>query len=303
MDRLILGCGNFGGVGTSPELNGLGLDEAAARALLAAALARGIRAFDTAHAFGGGASETILGRWLQTLPDEGELRVSTKIGHPHGTLPGRRPLEAAEVERQLSISLVRLKRERVDTLYLHEPDRATPWRETLEALEAALLRGQFSWWGLSNVGLVDAREAIGLASPRLRERLRSVQNEFHYLETSDTTALLPYLRARGISYVAYGPLAGGLLSGRHRHGVAPEAGSRLALRPQPYLRFLGSDAFARIEELRSSGETMPRAALRFVLGTADQAVIGPRTVEQLWSLLPAENRPKAAPAADLHVTV
>ncbi|MGZ3717844.1 MAG: aldo/keto reductase [Bdellovibrionota bacterium] len=268
--RLIFGCGNFGGIGSAPDLYGQGENETQARELIEAALGCGIRFFDTAHSYGGGSSETFLGRFLP--PD---VRIATKIGNPAGALPGRRPLEATEVQRQLEISLHRLKRESVHLLYLHEPDRATPLRETFEALDEL---------------------------PRLRDRLSYVQNEFHYLEPGDNAALIPYLRACRIAYCAFSPLAGGLLSGKYRPGMPPPDGSRLALRPRPYLRYLDTHGFGRIEDLareaRRRGETPAQAALRFALAHCDYAVIGPRKREHLAGFFrqPPLNAPPPMPA-------
>jgi aryl-alcohol dehydrogenase-like predicted oxidoreductase len=309
IDDLIFGCGNIGGVGSLPELYGKGESEAAARELLGHALDLGIRSFDTAHSYGGGLSEAVLGRWLQTVPihRRERLRVATKIGNPHGTLPGRRPLEASEVERQLSISLTRLKRDALDVVYLHEPDRATPLAETFAALEPFLARKQVLSLGLSNVTLDDVHAALAIASPRVRAALRFVQNEFHYLHAGDATALIPFLKGRGLAYVAFSPLAGGLLTGKYRVGEPVPAGSRLALRPEPYERFRDAASFARIEEFariaRKRGETLPRAALEFVLKRehASAAVIGARSIAQLNALAPAPRG--TAPSANLPASV
>ena len=63
--RLILGCGNFGGIGSAPAFFGQGESEDEAYALMDAAWAMGITAFDTADAYGGGRSETWIGRWRE----------------------------------------------------------------------------------------------------------------------------------------------------------------------------------------------------------------------------------------------
>src|ERR1700727_2672922 len=63
--RVALGCGNFGGVGSSPAFFGQGLDEDAAFALMDAAWELGLHHFDTADAYGGGRSETMIGRWIR----------------------------------------------------------------------------------------------------------------------------------------------------------------------------------------------------------------------------------------------
>ena len=62
--RIALGCGNFGGIGSAPAFFGAGLDEEQAFAVMDAAWALGITHFDTADAYGGGRSETIVGRWM-----------------------------------------------------------------------------------------------------------------------------------------------------------------------------------------------------------------------------------------------
>ena len=66
MPRIALGCGNFGGVGSSPEFFGRGLDETQAFAIMDAAWELGINHFDTADAYGGGRSETTIGNWLRS---------------------------------------------------------------------------------------------------------------------------------------------------------------------------------------------------------------------------------------------
>lgn len=292
IDRIILGCGNFGGIGSLPELFGQGEDEEQAGRLLDAAFEAGIRAFDTAHSYGGGKSEEFLGRWLRSLSaeDRGNVRVTTKIGNPLTTLPGKRPLEASEIARQVERSLARLGISRLEVLYLHEKDPATSMPETMRALEAELKKGSCRYVGLSNVKREDVEEALACFDDSLRPRLRFVQNEFHFLDDRDRTELIPFLRERGILYASFSPLAGGLLSGKYQRNAPPPERSRVALRPAPYQRFLNAKSFTRIDELseraKINGRSLPEEALRFVLseGNADFAVIGARSPSHLRSL-------------------
>src|SRR6185437_1722047 len=78
---LCLGCGNFGGIGSAPAFFGRGTGEEEARAIMDAAWAAGIRWFDTADAYGGGASETFIGRWRAECAPDG-LVVTTKVYNP-----------------------------------------------------------------------------------------------------------------------------------------------------------------------------------------------------------------------------
>ena len=117
--RVALGCGNFGGVGSSPGFFGRGLDETQAFAVMDAAWEMGIRHFDTADAYGGGRSETMIGNWIRS---RGQLPLlTTKTYNPmaagadHGLAPAR-------VERQLHSSLERLGVERVDLYLAHDHD-------------------------------------------------------------------------------------------------------------------------------------------------------------------------------------
>jgi aryl-alcohol dehydrogenase-like predicted oxidoreductase len=67
LGRIVFGCGNFGGMGSSPALLGKGDDDTTALALLDHARGVGLTSFDTANTYGGGASEMVLGRWLRSL--------------------------------------------------------------------------------------------------------------------------------------------------------------------------------------------------------------------------------------------
>src|SRR5579859_2310919 len=103
--RVIVGCGNFGGIGSMPALFGQGDTQEQAFELLDAAYAAGLTWLDTADAYGGGRSETYIGEWLRARRPEG-VRVTTKTfapmdeGHDHGLAPDR-------VRRQIDTSLAR----------------------------------------------------------------------------------------------------------------------------------------------------------------------------------------------------
>src|SRR6202007_2670211 len=75
--RLILGCGNFGGVGSAPDLFGRGETPEQAFELMDAAWEAGITWFDTADAYGGGRSETYIGEWIRARRPDG-LGLTTK---------------------------------------------------------------------------------------------------------------------------------------------------------------------------------------------------------------------------------
>ena len=94
--RIIFGCGNFGGIGSAPSLRDAGDSEAQALQLLDHAREVGLRRFDTANTYGGGASETILGKWLRSQGASfvQDAQIATKVGNPHGC-PARRSPHSA----------------------------------------------------------------------------------------------------------------------------------------------------------------------------------------------------------------
>jgi aryl-alcohol dehydrogenase-like predicted oxidoreductase len=109
--RIMLGCGNFGGVGSAPEFFGQGIDDDGALALMDAAWDMGLRHFDTADAYGGGHSEAMIGRWCATRGVRPAITTKTfnpmNTGADHGLAPER-------IDRQLAASLERLDRDHVE---------------------------------------------------------------------------------------------------------------------------------------------------------------------------------------------
>ncbi len=141
--RLILGCGNFGGVGSAPAFFGKGETKEEAFALMDAAWEAGITTFDTADAYGGGRSETWIGDWLRTKGADvrDEIVLSTKTfapmdeGEDHGLAPER-------VKRQVESSLKRLGVDHVQMFLTHAPDPDVPIAETAGALDELVAAGK-----------------------------------------------------------------------------------------------------------------------------------------------------------------
>jgi len=292
LDRIVFGCGNFGGIGSAPGLRGAGDSEEQALRLLDHARRLGLRRFDTANTYGGGASETMLGKWLRSQGASflREVQIATKVGNPHGCPPGETPLSRAQIAWHLDGSLRRLGVERIDLYYIHEFDRVTPLEETLEAMARAVDAGKIARFGISNASLADVRAVRTLAGGGLAACFDYVQNEYNLLATADRRALIPYCAEHGLRYTAFSPLAGGMLTGKYRVGGEPPPGSRLARAPGALAAYVNAESLAAIERLKRSadarGETMASAALRFVLDTPgiDGLIIAPRRIEQFANL-------------------
>jgi aryl-alcohol dehydrogenase-like predicted oxidoreductase len=286
--RIVFGCGNFGGLGSSPALRGKGDDRERALALLDHARNLGLTRFDTANTYGGGFSETVLGEWLarQDAAFRARIEVATKVGNPVGCPDDERPLSRAQVARHLDESLRRLGLDRIGLYYLHEFDPSTALEETLEALGRALEAGKIASFGVSNATLDDLKNVLRLATGPLGDAFTHVQNGFNRLETGDLGRVIPFARESGLRYVAFSPLAGGLVSGKYQWGRPAPPGARLGVAPALYEHLMSAATFEAIADLQSHaamrGWTLPAAALRFVLDTpgVDSLIIAPRSLEQ-----------------------
>jgi aryl-alcohol dehydrogenase-like predicted oxidoreductase len=165
-----------------------------------AAIDAGMGWIDTAEAYGDGRSEEIVRKVLAARP--GGVMVFTKVA-PFAT--GTRP---EQVKRAIRGSLGRLGVDRVDLYQVHWPaEEDVPVEETWGAMAELQDEGLARWIGVSNFerSLVERCLAI--------RHVDSVQNQLSLLHRQDERGLLPWLRERGIGYLAYGPLAFGLLAG------------------------------------------------------------------------------------------
>jgi aryl-alcohol dehydrogenase-like predicted oxidoreductase len=225
-----LGCNNFG----------RRLDLAGTRAVIDAALDAGITHLDTANTYGGdGASERLIGEVLEGRRDR--VVLATKFGMNMGDDSGEPRGSSGYVRRAIDGSLARLRTDRVDLYYYHEPDGVTPLSETIGALAELADEGKIRAFGVSNVDAAQLREAAELGG----DRLAAVQNEYSLLERDAEQDVLPLAHELGVGFVPYFPLASGLLTGKFRRGEEPPAGTRLAGRPER----LNPAVFDRVEAL------------------------------------------------------
>ncbi|MGI8420993.1 MAG: aldo/keto reductase, partial [Gaiellaceae bacterium] len=276
VSRIILGCGNFGGIGSSPEFFGQGESEEHAFALMAAAWERGITTFDTADAYGGGRSETAIGRWMTARGVRPVL--STKVFNPMdaGEDGGLAP---TRVRRQLESSLERLGVDCVDMYLTHEPDPEVPLEETLDALDALVAEGK--------VAAVVGSNLDGPLLERAAGRYGWAQNSYSLLDRDAEADVLPICVRDGLGFTPFIPLAGGWLTGKYRRDETPAAGSRMSMRPEPYEHLRTAQVFDGLEalEARAAAADDDAATLAFAWLFAQPAVtavvVGPRRPEQL----------------------
>ncbi len=290
--RIALGCGNFGGVGSAPEFFGQGLSHDQALAVMDAAWQAGITHFDTADAYGGGRSEAAIGRWIATRGVQPQLTTKTynpmTAGADHGLAPER-------IARQLRSSLDRLGVDHVELYLAHDFDPDVPLAETFGAFEQASAAGTIGAYGVSNFGTAQLTAALAAGAPR------AIQNSYSLLERHDGARLLDLCAGRGVAYLAFGPLAGGWLTGKYRRGEQFPAGSRMTQRPEPYRQLVTDVTYDALDRLRalagSRGISMAGLALAWLLADerVTQVVIGPGRPEHLAPVAEALRHPLTGP--------
>jgi aryl-alcohol dehydrogenase-like predicted oxidoreductase len=281
--RVILGCGNFGGIGSAPAFFGQGETLEQALELMDTAWEAGLTWFDTADAYGGGRSETYIGEWIRTRKPDG-LRITTKTFNPMNEGEDR-GLAPNRVRRQIDTSLQRLGVERVDLYLSHAWDDAVPAAELAGVFDELVAAGKIGAYGVSNVDGARLSEALETGS------FAAVQDSYSLLDREVEEAVLPLCAEHGLWFQVHSPLMGGWLTGKYRRDTPAPEGSRMTLRSAPYEHLRNDAVFDALEALERRGDP---ATLAFAWLLADErvsVVLGPRRPAHLEPALAALANP------------
>lgn len=223
-----LGCNNLGRPGTASD------DQKGSNAVVGAAIEAGVTFFDTADIYGAeyGLSETRLGAAIAGHRDE--LVIATKFGHTEfpSPIPGRKG-SRDYIRAAVEGSLRRLGTDRIDLYQQHTPDPAVPIDETLGALDELVREGKVIAIGNSNFDAAQIAEADAVAERLGTARFVSAQNEYNLLARSVEVDILPAVRAAGLGFLPFFPLANGLFTGKFTRTERP-ADSRIS-RQRPHV--------------------------------------------------------------------
>lgn len=182
-------------------------DDQQSLATIEAALAAGIRHFDTADVYGNGHNEALLGRALAGRRKD--VFVATKfgfVGDEHGqvSIDGR----PERVKTACEGSLRRLGTEVIDLYYLHRRDERVPIEETVGAMAELVREGKVRYLGLSEVSAATLRRASAV------HPIAALQSEYSLFTRTPEKTVLPACRELGTMLVAFSPLGRGLLTGK-----------------------------------------------------------------------------------------
>ena len=258
----------------------------------------GITHFDLANNYGPpyGSAEETMGRLIDDdlRPYRDELFISTKAGYdmwpgPYGNWGSRKYLMAS-----IDQSLKRMHLDYVDLFYSHRFDPNTPLEETLQALVDIVRAGKALYAGISRWPL----DALKTADKYLRERdvpLLIYQGRLNMLDHEpQEQGITDYCADHGIGFIAFSPLAQGLLTDRYLNGIPTD--SRMARGEHLKRETLTPELLNRLQKLNDEaqgrGETLARSALRWVLEQrgVTSVLIGASSVEQLAENLKCINK-------------
>jgi aryl-alcohol dehydrogenase-like predicted oxidoreductase len=287
---------------------GLQCDEKTAGAILERAAAAGITFLDTSDAYpqGGthagdqatvGRTEEILGRWLEGRRHE--FIVATKCFGAMSARPWDRGLSRKHILDSIDASLRRLRTDYVDLYQLHHPDPHTPIDESLRALDDVVRAGKARYVGCSNHFAYQVARALGRGELLGLAPLVCVQPRYNLLFRQVERELFPLCAEEGLGVIPYNPIAGGLLSGKHRRETGPLAGTRYthpSVGPMYQERYWHERELATVDALRGladeAGMSMVQLAVAWVLANpvVTSPIVGATRPEQLDEVVAAVDK-------------
>ncbi len=282
VSTLTVGTMTFGGKGWAKTVGDLGVKEA--KKLVDMSLDAGVNLIDTADVYSQGVSEEIIGEILGANRKDGVL-IATKARFPMGDGPNDAGSSRHHLVRACEASLKRLKTDVIDLYQLHEWDGQTPLEETMEALDMLVRQGKVRYIGCSNFSGWHIMKALGVSATEHRQRF--VSQQIHYtLEAREAEyELLPISIDQGLGVLVWSPLAGGLLSGKHRRDKTAEGSRQLAGWDEPPIRNEDRlwnivDTLVDIAESRTVSGA--QVALAWLIGrkAVTSVIIGGRTKAQ-----------------------
>jgi aryl-alcohol dehydrogenase-like predicted oxidoreductase len=250
---------------------------------------------DTASTYGDGDSERVIGGLVGTLFNRDDVVIATKAGI--GFADGARTINVSRhtLIAELDRSLARLGSDFVDVWQVHAWDDSTPLDDTLSALDYAYTTGRARYVGISNYsGWQIARAATKQQSNSMKAPLTTVQCEYSLLNRDAEIEILDAAQECGLGFLAWAPLARGVLTGKYRKGIPSDsrgAAPHFAKHIEPYL---DSRSSRIVEAVAVAADGLGYSPLEVALAWVRDApgvtssLIGARTGAQLRGVLKSE---------------
>lgn len=260
------------------------VDQAQALAMVDRCIDAGINFFDTANAYQSGLSETMLGHALKGRRQK--YLVATKVWGRMGDGPDDAGLSKNAILKAVEDSLRRLQTDYIDLYYLHQPDYAVPIDESLEAMHQLVQSGKVRYPASSNYAAWQVTQMQWIAKDRGYTPAAVSQSMYNLIARGIEQEFLPMAQHFRIPVIAYNPLAGGLLTGKHQpQSIAP--GTRFdnnKMYQDRYWHPQDFEAVSRLSQIAGdSGRSLISLALCWLLHhtPVDSVILGASRMEQL----------------------
>ena len=261
--------------------------------IIHAALDAGINFVDTADVYARGESEEIVGKALAGRRDQ--VFLATKVHGKMGDDPNQFGNSRRWIMQEVENSLRRLGTDWIDLYQIHRPELDTDIDETLSALSDLVRAGKVRYIGSSTFPPSAVAEAQAVAEQRGHQRFVTEQPPYSILVRAIERDLLPTCERHRMGVIPWSPLAGGWLSGRYRKDADVPESRRAQLVPDRYDMSMPENqrkleaAHSLAELADEAGISLIEMSLAFLLEhpAVTAPIIGPRTMEQLESQLPA----------------
>ncbi|MGI9536326.1 MAG: aldo/keto reductase [Desulfocapsaceae bacterium] len=278
---------------------GHGTDEPEANAMVDLCFDAGINFFDTADGYQVGASEIMLGKALKGR--RREAVIATKFFNPMGPGPNDSGMSRVHIMQSIEDSLKRLQTDYVDIYYIHHVEEQTPLEEMLWALDDLVRQGKVRYTACSNYQAWRLATALGISKAEGWAQFSCYQPQYNLVVRDIEQELIPLCDYHGLGVVTWGPLAGGLLSGKYVPGERQMSGTRSEegwVFLEDFFADNADETLAALLDVAAKMKKTPaQIAIRWVLDqpVITSVIVGARTKEQLqdnikvsgWSI-PAE---------------
>jgi len=260
------------------------LDQAGTNEVIGRCLDAGINFFDTANMYNAGVAETLLGNALKGRRDQ--VVLASKVFYKMGDAPDQQGLSRKAILRAIDESLERLQTDYLDFYYLHAPDHTVPVEESLETMDSLVRQGKVRYLASSNYAGWEVVEMLWLAKNHGWHAPYVSQPMYNLLARGIEQEYLPMCRQFGISTVVYNPLAGGLLTGKHKQEVFT-AGTRFDNNKLYQDRYWHTQDFHAVERLRAIACLAGRSLISLSINwlqhhtVADAIILGASSLAQL----------------------
>lgn len=266
------------------------VNEAMATTMVNYCLEQGINFFDTANVYHQGVSEQFLGKALRGKREK--IILASKVRGKMGEGADQVGLSRAAIIRAVDETLQRLQTDYLDIYYLHQPDYDVPLEETLQTMQELVKSGKVLYPATSNYASWQVGAMLCLADSKKYKRSVIAQQMYNLLARGIEQEFIPMAKELGVSLIAYNPLAGGLLTGKH-HGSAITPGTRFDKNAMYQDRYWHEQNFAAVERLQTLAETSGRSLISLALNwlmhhtPTDCIILGASRIEQLQQNLAA----------------